>query len=298
MRHDSIPLRDRIVSHVNALIHLNITVKNSTMKQQLNTKQECLLYFEKLRWGKKVICPYCFSNRTHPAKNELGRHFCYNCVKSFSVLVGTILEDTRLSLPVWISIIKQMLKSENIISAKSLAADFGITVKTAWLTAMKIRCAMIDNETSLRGLLSMDENYINRKLKSKKLGKYCPTSEESLYKVQKLGDKPHFKSLGELTSVNLIGLLKHYIKSDESNASTTLRSYETMDKAIEAISQKYGEQSKSDKKRNLKDNYWPFIKNGIYSESKSFSAKVFLFIYWNMNINSSAKSSKVYFHNS
>jgi transposase-like protein len=243
------------------------------MKQQLNTQQECLLYFEKLRWGKKVVCPYCFSDRTHPAKNEQGRHFCYNCVKSFSVLVGTVFEDTRLSLPIWIKIIKQMLKSKNIIPAKSLAADFSITVKTAWLTAMKIRCAMIDNETSLQGLLSMDENYINRKLKSKKLGKYFPGSEEKVYKVNKLSNSQHLKSFGELTHINLTGVLKHYIKYDENSASTTLRSYETMDKAIEAISQKHGEQNKSDKKQNMKDNYWGFIKNGIYNESKSLSAK-------------------------
>jgi hypothetical protein len=243
------------------------------MKQQLNTQEECLLYFEKLRWGKKVSCPYCFSQKTHLAKNEQGRHFCYNCVKSFSVLVGTIFEDTRLSLPVWMPIIKKMLKSKNIIPAKSLSEDFGITLKTAWLTAMKIRCAMIDSETSLQGLLTMDTNYISIKQKSKKLDKYFDRAETKESKVRKLTSKQPFSEMGELTPVNLIGLLKHYIKHDENNPSTTTRCYDAMDKAIEQISQKHTEQNKGGKKQSLKDNYWAFIKNGIHNQSKSLSEK-------------------------
>jgi transposase-like protein len=243
------------------------------MKQQFNTQKECLLYFEKLRWGKKVCCPYCCSEKTHPSKNEPGRHFCYSCVKSFSVLVGTIFEDTRLNIPIWINIAKEMLKSKNIIPSKLLSERFGITVKTAWLTAMKIRCAMIDNESSLHGLLAMDSNYISMKQKSKKLDKYFAGTETKYLKVRKLNNNPHFRNMGELTPVNLIGLLKHYIKYDESNPCVTSRSYETTDKAIEQISQKYTQHNKIGKNQTLKDNYWAFIKNGIYSENKSPSEK-------------------------
>ena len=243
------------------------------MKQQFSTQEECLLYFEKLRWRKKVVCPYCFSEKTHKAKSEQGRHVCYNCVKSFSVLVGTIFEDTRLSLPVWISIIKDMLKSKRIIPASILSAKFGVTVKTAWLTAMKIRCAMIDNETSLHGLISMDNKYIKLKHSSKKLGKYFPSSDEKKVNIQRLNVSHPSKDAGSVTPVNLTGLLKHYINQDKSKPSITVRSYETMDKLIEQISQKHTEQYKGGKKQRLQEDSLAFIRNGICNENKALSAK-------------------------
>ena len=245
------------------------------MKQQLDTQEGCLTYFEKLRWGKTVICPYCSSEKTHASKNEQGRHFCYSCIKSFSVMVGTIFEDTRLQLPLWIGIIKAMLKNDSNISVKKLSEEFSITPKTAWLTSMKIRCAMIDPNTELQGLLSMDINEVNNTTTSKKLGKYFVSKNKnaaSPLQVRKLNSGTRLKDI-ELQPVNLIGLLKHYIKYDENEPTLTTRSYNVMDKTIAQITKKYDEKNGTQKKKSLKDNYWSFIKNGIRDDSKSLSAK-------------------------
>ena len=246
------------------------------MKQQFNTQEECLLYLEKLRWNKKVICPYCFSEKTIKTKNEPGRHFCYNCVTSFSVLVGSVFEDTRLNLPTWIAIIKAMQKSKNIIPAQTISENFSITIKTAWLTAMKIRCAMIDNNTSLHGLCSIDDTYIKTKLKSKKLSKYFSESEAKQKGIQKLSAIRKGKDSGGLMPVNLIGVLKHYIRHDKKQTAT-MRSYDAMDKAIEQLSHKHSELQKSSGKQSLKEDDWTVIKNSIYKENKTISAKYLLF---------------------
>lgn len=243
------------------------------MKQQLNTRQECLLYFEKLRWGKKVVCPYCFSERTHRAKSEPGRHVCYSCVKSFSVLVNTIFEDTRLSLPIWIAIIKEMLKSKSIIPATAISEKFGITTKTAWLTTMKIRCAMIDDETSLHGLFSIDKHSIRQKKSSRKLDKYFPADNGKKQAVQQLSGSHQSKDDSEVTFVNLTGLLKHYSRQDKNNPSSTVRSFEAMDKQMEQISQNHAKQYRVGKNRRSHNDGWHFIKNKICSENKALSAK-------------------------
>ena len=243
------------------------------MKNQLNTQKECLAYFERLRWGKKVTCPYCLSTKTHRSKSKYGRHFCYNCVKSFSVTVGTIFEDTRLSLPVWISIIKTMLKSKNIITAQSLSDKFGITLKTAWLTSMKIRCGMLDERSRLAGLLPVDYSFIYSKRKSKKLHKYFVTETAKKAGAKKLTPDIFTNEPDDLNSLKLIGILKSYINHDKSTSVQVERSYAGMDKAIEQISRKYAELIKLSKQKSLKENYWAFIKNGIRQENKSLSPK-------------------------
>ena len=261
------------------------------MKQQFDTQEECILYFEKLRWRKRVICPYCFSEKAHKAKNEPGRHFCYDCVKSFSVFVGTVFEDTRLELPTWIAIIKAMLKSKCSIPAQTISANFGITVKTAWLTAMKIRCAMIDKETSLHGLFIIDKKYIHAKTKSKKLGKYFSVEEIKNSRIKKLSASHELSDSEEQISVNLIGLLKHYIRYDENHPATT-RSYEAMDKAIEQISQQYIELHKGSGKRTLREDDWLIIKNGIHQENKTLSPIYLPFYLLEYEYKSQLKSGK------
>ncbi len=248
------------------------------MKQPFSTQEACILYFEKLRWRNKVICPYCFSEKTHKAKNEIGRHFCYDCVKSFSVLVGTIFEDTRLDLPTWIAIIKAMLKSKNSITAQTISSNFGITVKTAWLTAMKIRCAMVDKETSLHGLFTIDKKYIHKKHKSKKLDKYFSVAETKNARVKRLNASGGLNDSAEQITVNLVGLLKHYIKQ-EKNQVVTMRSYGTMDKAIEQISLQYAELYKDNGKQTLRGDDWAVIKKAIYQENKTLSPKYLPFYF-------------------
>ena len=80
------------------------------IQKKFNTQAKCLKYLEKLRWGKNVTCSYCDSEKTIKSKSEQGRHYCYNCKRSFTVFVGTIFEGTRLPLPTWFLIIGLMFK--------------------------------------------------------------------------------------------------------------------------------------------------------------------------------------------
>jgi transposase-like protein len=58
----------------------------------------CIEHLEGLRWHNKPQCPYC---KREQSTKRVGtqRHQCNSCNRSYSVLVGTIFEDTKLSLP-------------------------------------------------------------------------------------------------------------------------------------------------------------------------------------------------------
>ena len=95
---------------------MNLTEVN----KNYNTQTKCLVLLQKMRWGKSVKCTFCQSKKTKPIKSEKGRHTCNNCNKSFSVLAGTIFEDSKLPLPTWFQIITLMLNAKSGISAKEI----------------------------------------------------------------------------------------------------------------------------------------------------------------------------------
>ncbi|MFA6066871.1 MAG: IS1595 family transposase [Candidatus Babeliaceae bacterium] len=133
-----------------------------------NTKKKCVEYLIKTRWSKsKAICPFCGSKNTANLGSELGRFHCNACKTHFSVTVGTIFHDTRLELPKWFMLISLMVNSKQGKASKELERQLGITYKTAWLSAMRVRCAMIESQRSLQEVVEMDEAYVGGKPKKR-----------------------------------------------------------------------------------------------------------------------------------
>jgi transposase-like protein len=258
------------------------------VQKKFSTQDKCLSYLEKLRWGKTVKCAYCESERIIKSKSEQGRYKCYNCNKSFSVMVGTIFQDSKLKLPDWFLITTLVLNSKTGISAKELSRQTGVPLKTCWLAAMKIRCAMIDKESQLHGLLQMDESYFGA---SHKLPKNTPDNSPVLSTVTEKrgrgtkkvpvvgiavtgGGGVRTKIIEKLTTRNLMAMLNNAVNTDESVLVTDgFRSYAKMDEAIEHITVKHKETKKGGLNTNTIEGYWGLIKNGIRGSYKSLSKK-------------------------
>lgn len=151
--------------------------------EKYNNKRKCIAYLEKQRWGNTPICPYCNSNRSSNKPSE-HRHTCLNCGRSYSVLVGTIFESTKLPITKWFAAICLILNAKKGISSLQLARDIGVNKNTAWYLQKRIRKAMQDNDSILQGIIEIDETYIGGSLSNKhyytKLnsGKYHKTGME------------------------------------------------------------------------------------------------------------------------
>lgn len=280
------------------------------IQKKFGTQEKCLKYLEKLRWGKTVLCPYCDSKRNIRAKSEQARHHCYNCKRSFTVFVGTIFEDTRLELPTWFLTIGLVLNSKMGISAKAISRQLGITLKTAWFTAMKIRCAMISKNTQLHGVLEMDESYFGSG--SKKLSKLTDKSQPVLSVVTnkrgrgtkkipvvgivEKGGNVKTKVIEKLTTRNLMAMLKHYANTEDSVLVTDgFRSYNKMEEAIEHITVKHSQRT-SKLNTNTIEGYWSLIKNGIRGNYRSLSQKYlpFYLVEYDYKYNNRNSNSKLF----
>jgi transposase-like protein len=160
------------------------------MLSKYKTQKKCIEFLEKARWENKPICPYCGSERSS-VKTQEYRHKCHDCGRSYSVLVGTIFESTKLPLTKWFATICLILNAKKGISSLQLSRDVGVNKNTAWFLQKRIRQAMQDNDFMLKGIVEIDETYVGGSLSNKhyftklESGKYHKTGME--HKVPVLG---------------------------------------------------------------------------------------------------------------
>lgn len=138
-------------------------------------------------WPEGPVCPHCGAGKDKVGKlagksTRIGVHKCYACRKPFTVKVGTIFEASHVALHLWLQAIFLLCSSKKGISANQLHRTLGVTLKTAWFMAHRIREAMRSNSPILLGgagqVVEMDETYLNTK--PNKAGEYQERAIASL----------------------------------------------------------------------------------------------------------------------
>ena len=123
-------------------------------------------YFEEEVWGKTGrYCPHCGSVRTVEVKNEKPQPYrCKDCRKHFSVRTKTVLAESNISLHKWLLAIFLLSTNLKGVSSCKLARDLGVTQKTAWFLAHRIRKVYENQlEAKLDSPLEADESYFGGK---------------------------------------------------------------------------------------------------------------------------------------
>ncbi len=123
-------------------------------------------------WPNGPICPHC--GNADAAKigllkgksTRIGVRKCYECRKPFTVKVGTIFESSHIPLYIWLQAMALLCSSKKGISANQLHRILGVSLKSAWFMAHRIREAMKDpNSGPLGGsgkIVEADETYVGQ----------------------------------------------------------------------------------------------------------------------------------------
>jgi len=85
--------------------------------------------FEKLLWKEGRFCGHCGSVRTKRMKYPSMPYWCRDCRKMFSVRIGTILEESRISFRKWLLAIYLINVNLKGVCSCKLARDIGVTQK-------------------------------------------------------------------------------------------------------------------------------------------------------------------------
>jgi transposase-like protein len=128
-------------------------------------------YLMRRRWPEGVRCPRCGNAAVYDLPSRKWHWQCTQCAPGgsegyrFSILVGTIFENTNKPLRDWFKVAHLMLTSKKGMSARQLYRYMGFgSLKTAWMMAHKIRLALVEqNMDKLGGIVEVDETWIGGK---------------------------------------------------------------------------------------------------------------------------------------
>lgn len=130
-------------------------------------------HLESLLWPDGPVCGHCGvigeATALKGQSNCPGVYWCNACQKPFSVTVGNVYESYKVPLNTWLYANHLLCSSKKGISGHQLARILGVTYKTAWFMAHRIRAVMAPargSEPPLGGegkIVEADEAYIGKK---------------------------------------------------------------------------------------------------------------------------------------
>ena len=118
--------------------------------------------------GEHAHCPKCDKRRSfkrYATKQRRQSWTCTACGHHIQPTAGTVFHKSSTSLVLWFYACYLMTSTKCGVSAKHLERELGVTYKTAWRMANKIRNELMtqDDDVKLSGEVEVDETYVGGK---------------------------------------------------------------------------------------------------------------------------------------
>ncbi len=275
------------------------------LKRQFPTEEACKAHLTKMRWPDgKVACPRCGeTRRLYALKSRLFHWVCKNpseeCpgVYRFSILTGTIFENTNVPLRTWFEVLFMMTQSKKGISALQVHRMIDPvrgrkgSYRTAWYMCHRIRAAMHQGGGGLLGgIVEIDETYIggsasnahrgNRgkrtSAESGKRGNLVPPKVGVIGAIARKGNVV-CKVIGNADALTIKQFIRKTVSDDVSLIATDkYPAYDTL--AKDGYNHKSVDHSRGEYVRGLVhtanlDSFWSLVKRGIMGNFHHVSAK-------------------------
>jgi transposase-like protein len=120
---------------------------------EFTNEAAAMAHLEASRWPEGASCPHCGSVNVHrmAGKTQAGYWLCNDCRDKFTARTGSVMERSHIPVHKWLLAIHLLNSSKKGMSAHQLHRMLGITYKSAWFLAHRIREAMRDGAFSPMG---------------------------------------------------------------------------------------------------------------------------------------------------
>ena len=251
----------------------------------IKTLQQAVIYFKDyehchalmvlLRWPDgKVTCPQCGSAKvTYLAKNRVWKCYGGHSRPKFSLKTDTIFEDSPLGLDKWLTTLWLLVNCKNGISSLEIHRAIGVTQKTAWFMAHRLRLALqAGGFGKLSGEVEVDETFIGGK--SRNMHK-----AERERKITGTGGKDKAIAMGMVErggkvrvfhadtrrKKELQAYIRDHIEAGSAIFSDALKSYDGLNNDyLHAVVDHAVEYVRGNVHTNTMENFWSLLKRGLH----------------------------------
>lgn len=257
-----------------------MTLNLSRIAKEYSDETSAYTLIESIRWANGVVCPHCGSindaslvnHRNGGRKTRTGKKsfrrvwYCQSCQQEFSVLIGTVFEDSKIPLSKWLLAMHEMNAAKNGVSSLELSRKLGITQKSAWHLGHRIRFAMAHSPLAakLSGTVEADETYIGGKRHGKR-GRGSENKTPVLSAVER-GGSVYSQPIKSVSSKNIREVLRRRVNKGATLNTDTLPSYLPVGKEFakhETVNHGIGEYTRGTVHTNTAEGYFSQLKRSL-----------------------------------
>lgn len=239
-------------------------------------EQAAVDHFTHIRWKNGEFCPYCGSTKVYHFADKR-THKCADpeCQQRFSIKVGTIFEDSKLGLRLWMLAVWYITSHKKGIASTQLAKDLGVTQKTAWFMMHRLRHAARTRSFNrdLKGTIETDEAFIGGKDKNQHAHKRGQKRKAIIIGMLERGGELRVRKVDHLREI--ADVVADHVEPGSKIMTDEYMGYKRLGRRYEHefVAHSRGEYGRGPIHVNSIEGYWSLLKRQIYGIHHWVSAK-------------------------